>query len=143
MNEWDKAISDLSEDDWKQIGDLNNRIQTHTGSWGEMITESKTEPGTMVWPYSDEDPLVKEFVKLWYEKNLVVPFDWSDWQEGRDWYASTDDAKYNALDYETALKLLTAVIRNDRFNEGAILRSFESGDFPKIINRFTELRGKK
>ncbi len=75
--------------------------------------------------------------------NLIVPFDWPDWQEGRDWYADEAESKYDTLDYETALKLITAVIRNDRFNDGAILRSFESGDFPKIINKFTELRGKK
>ena len=143
MNEWEKAVAGLSDDDWKRIEDLNSRIQTHTGSWGEMITESKTEPGTMVWPYPDEDPLIREFIELWYEKNLVVPFDWGDWQEGRDWYANTDDSKYDTLDYETALKLLTAVIRNDRFNDGAILRSFESGDFPKIINKFTALKGKR
>lgn len=143
MNEWDKAVSNLSDDDWTQIEDLNNRIQAHTGSWGEMITESKTEPETMVWPYADENPLIREFVHLWSEMNLIVPFDWPDWQEGRDWYADEAESKYDTLDYETALKLITAVIRNDRFNDGAILRSFESGDFPKIINKFTELRGKK
>jgi hypothetical protein len=92
-------------------------------------------------PYAAAKPLVYEFTKTWDEKGLIIPFDWSEWQEGRDWYASADESKYDALDAETALKLLTAVIRNDRFNEGALMRAFESGDFPKIINKFVSLRG--
>ena len=39
------------------------------------------------------------------------------------------------IDIEMALKLLTAVIRNDRFNEGALVRAFEDGSFPKIIQK--------
>ncbi len=32
------------------------------------------------------------------------------------------------------------MIRNNRFNEGALMGAFESGDFPKIIDRFVRLR---
>ena len=77
-----------------------------------------------------------------YENELVVSFDWSAWDEGREWYKNSNESKYEALDIPTALKLLTAVMRNDRFNEGALVSAFESGDFPKIINKLVELRGK-
>ena len=74
-----------------------------------------------------------------YDKNLMVKFNWPEWQEGRDWYALQDDSKYAKLDVETCLKLLTAVIRNDRFNEGALVRAFEDGSFPKIIQKLMTL----
>ena len=74
-------------------------------------------------PYASPDPLVHKFLEAWYDKDLVIPFDWSEWGEGREWYANTDDSKYDSLNPEIAL-LLTAVIRNDRFNEGAPYERF-------------------
>ena len=142
MNEWTDVLKSLNDDDWLEIEKLNSKIQSHTGSWGEMEGGEKDESGAIQMPYASPDPLVSEFSKTWYEKGLVIPFDWGNWQEGRDWYARTDESKYDSLDSETALKLLTAVIRNDRFNEGALMRAFESGDFPKIISKFVSLRSK-
>ena len=52
-------------------------------------------------------------------------------------FGDEDDDKYEKLDIETALKLLTAVIRNDRFNEGALVRAFDSGVFLKITQKLT------
>lgn len=141
MSQWIDPVNNLTDEDWADIESLNAKIQLHTGSWGEMRCGEKDEAGVVQMSYASPDPLVYEFSKTWYEKELVIPFDWSEWQEGRDWYASTDDSKYDSLDSETALKLLTAVMRNDRFNEGALMSAFESGDFPKIINKFVSLRG--
>jgi hypothetical protein len=124
------AFNDLSDDDFASLEDLNTRIQTHTGPWGEIRGGVPDGSGVIEMPYSVLDPLINEFVSMWYEKDLVILFDWASWQEGRDWYANENDAKY-----ETALKLLTAVIRNNQFNEGALLNAFESGVFPKIINK--------
>jgi hypothetical protein len=140
MSEWDDVVKNLSSEDWKQIDDINLRVQSHSGSWGKMSDGDEVEPGVIQMPYASPDPLISEFVKLWYEKNLIISFDWGNWQEGRDWYENIDEAKYDSLDSEMALKLLTAVIRNDRFNEGALMRAFENGDLPKIINKFVGLR---
>ncbi|HPQ82201.1 MAG TPA: DUF6508 domain-containing protein [Candidatus Saccharimonas sp.] len=140
MSEWDDTVKNLSNDDWQQIEELNSQIQSHTGSWGKMEGGDKDESGAIQMPYASPDPLVHKFLEVWYDKDLVIPFDWSEWDEGREWYTKTDESKYDSLNFETALKLLTAVIRNDRFNEGALMNAFESGDFPKIINKFVSLR---
>ncbi len=141
-NEIDNVIQDrldaLSIEDWSKIMDMNAHIQNHKGSWGEIEGGKKTESGVIEMPYANPAPIISEFMKLWYEKDLVIAFDWSSWQEGRDWYANPDNDKYKKLDVVTALKLITAVLRNDRFNDGALMRAFESGDFPKIINRLIE-----
>lgn len=142
MSEWDDAVKNLTDEDWAQIEELNTQIQSHTGSWGKFEGGEKDESGAIQMPYALLDPLVHKFLEVWYDKNLVIPFDWSEWQEGRDWYANTDESKYDSLDSEKALKLLTAVIRNDRFNEGALMQAFESGAFPKIISKFVSLRSK-
>lgn len=142
MSEWEDVVAKLTNEDWQEIEDLNAQIQSHTGAWGEIKGGEKDESGIIEMPYAVTDPLINKFLELWYGKELIVQFEWSKWDEGRKWYADTSDQKYKTLDQETALKLLTAVIRNDRFNEGALLRAFEDGEFPKIITTFVSLRDK-
>lgn len=137
-----KAFSELGDETWEQFVDINNRVQSHEGSWGETRGGETDEKGVIQMPYSVPDPLVSEFVAFMYENELVVSFDWSAWDEGREWYKNSNESKYETLDIPTALKLLTAVMRNDRLNEGALVSAFESGDFPRIINKLVELRGK-
>lgn len=135
------SFNNLTSEDHATLKDLNRRIQSHQGPWGEIRGGEPDGSGVLEMPYAVHDPLIDEFVSLWYEKDLVILFDWSSWQEGRDWYANENDEKYETLDIETALKLLTAVIRNSRFNDGALLDAFESGVFPKIINKLVEIHG--
>jgi len=127
------AFKRLSSDELKSLRDINDRIQGFKGKWGIYHESKQTESGALTFPWVEQEPLIQEFVQLMYEKHLVVKFDWPNWQEGRDWYVLQDDSKYAKLDVETSLKLLTAIMRNDRFNEGALVNAFDSGTFPKII----------
>ena len=137
-----KAFSELSDETWGQFVDINNRVQSHEGSWGETRGGETDEKGVIQMPYWVSDPLINEFVAFFYSNELIVNFKWSEWDEGRDWYKNSDESKYDALDVPTTLKLLTAVIRNDRFSDGALVGAFESGEFPKLINTLVGLRGK-
>lgn len=127
----------LSKENVEALRTINARIQDYVGEWGIRHANERTESGALVMLWVNQYPLIQDFVSFMYENDLVVKFRWTEWQEGREWYALDDDSKYGNLDIETALKLLTAIIRNDRFNDGALVRAFESGDFPKIINTLT------
>lgn len=135
-----KAFSELRDENWDRLVTINNRIQSHEGAWGKTQGGEADSDGVIEMPFWVSDPLVSEFVTFMYANDLVVNFNWSAWSEGREWFKSSDASKYDTLDVPTALKLLTAVIRNDRFSDGALVSSFESGDFPKIISRLIELR---
>ncbi len=125
----------LSKENLEALRTINARIQDYVGEWGKLHDNERTESGVLIMPWVEQYPLIQDFASFMYENNLMVKFSWTEWQEGREWYALDDDSKYDKLDTETALKLLTAVIRNDRFNDGALVRAFESGDFPKIIKK--------
>jgi len=140
VSEWDDAVTKLTGKDWRQITALNDRIQAHKGSWGSMAGGETNADGSIEMPYSVPDPLILEFVQLWYDKDLVVPFDWGGWYDAQKWHQNKDAARYDAIDSETALKLLTAMIRGDRFTEGALVNLFEAGDVPKILNRLVSIR---
>lgn len=137
-----KTFLELSDENWGQFVDINNRVQSHEGSWGKTQNGETDENGVIQMPFWVSDPLISEFVAFFYGNELIVNFKWSEWDEGRDWYKNSDESKYDALDVPTTLKLLTAVIRNDRFSDGALVGAFESGEFPKLINTLVGLRGK-
>lgn len=134
-----ETFQTLSSKDRELFKDLNTRIQSHTGPWGVSKGGERTEDGSITMPWVEEAPIVREFVVLMNEKELIIVFPWMEWDEGREWYALEDEDKYKKLDIETALKLITAIIRNDRFNEGALVRAFKKGDIPNIFNRLIEL----
>jgi len=137
-----KAFSELSDETREQFVDINNRVQSHEGSWGKTQGGETDENGVIEMPYWVSDPLIIEFVAFFYGNEFIVNFKWSEWDEGHDWYKNSDESKYDALDVPTTLKLLTAVIRNDRFSDGALVGAFESGEFPRLINTLVGLRGK-
>lgn len=135
-----EAFSNMSAQHVARLVDINRRMQAHQRPWGEVVPSKKTEGGAMTWPYMKKHPLVDEFLEFFNDAKLPVTFDWMAWDEGRDWFALDDEAKYNKLDAATGLRLISAIIRNERFSEGAIVAGFETGQLPKIINRLTELK---
>jgi len=62
-----------------------------------------------------------------YENELIINFDWGKWDEDREFFQNNDPNKYDNIDREFTLKLLTAAARNDRFCAGAWGNLFESG----------------
>lgn len=130
----------LSKENIEVLRAISARIQDYVGEWGVRHDNERTVFGVLVMPWVEQYPLIQDFVSFMYENDLVVKFRWTEWQEGRDWYALDDESKYDKLGVETVLKLLTAVIRNDRFNEGALISAFEVGIFPRIINILLSLR---
>ena len=58
---------------------------------------------------------------------------------GRDFFKNKNPDKYNTLNKEWVLKLLTAVARNDRFCDSAWAGLFESGDARKLFKRLLEI----
>jgi len=47
--------------------------------------------------------------------------------------ASDESFDFDTVDLETKCKLITAVVRNDRFCEGTLLSAFKSGFVLKIL----------
>ncbi len=65
------------------------------------------------------------------ELDLIIPFNWSHWDYGKEIFEKGD---YTNLDTITLLKLLTAFIRADHFSYGAGLASrFKDRTIEKIL----------
>ena len=74
-----------------------------------------------------------------YDEEVVVGFDWVDWMDrrGRDLVASRE--LLDGASLEDCRRLLVALVRTNRFNEGALLAAFDDGLIDAILKRIEGL----
>jgi hypothetical protein len=122
-------LKNLDKKDLKELFDLIPQIED-TKSFGEMKGGNRQANGYVEMPYISLTVLVKNFLDLVYKAGIILDFDWTTWDEGRELLKRKDFA---LLDFETLCKLITAIVRSDRFNEGYLLENFENGNILKIL----------
>lgn len=127
----------LGPDDWRPLLELIPEIE-NAEVFGEEKGGGLIEPGVYSFPYWDQSALVSKFVQLAYQLRIVIDFNWPAWDEGRK-LAAADNPKLDSMDLLKACKLITAIIRNDRFCDGALVSSFKNGLMPKILYRIREI----
>ena len=129
LEELPEQIQNLSEQDWNRLFSFIPKIEK-ANSFGKIVVDQKTEDGVMQFPYAVTTPLVNDFYHTIYNMKLVVVFDWMDWTEGRE---MLEKQAYAGQDVITLCKLLTTIIRADRFSEGYLLSAFKHGDILAIL----------
>ena len=76
------------------------------------------------------------FVQMCYDYKWVQPFGWVEWKETDEAAQLRDDPEVLAnATSEQLQKLLTVIIRQDRFVEGSAAEHIESGLVGRIIDR--------
>jgi hypothetical protein len=120
----------LPNDVVQELESLLWEIDNFTGEWGKAI-------GMM--GQVDEAHVVKLARKFIYRNNLIVVFDWGDWKEGRKFFLKDEKIKYNNLDKETVMKLLTTGVRADRFYTAFWVDLFNDGIAQQLFHRLYEI----
>lgn len=92
-------------------------------------------------PWVKADRLINEIlIEFMYDKGLLIHYVWDHWSDDlAKLYDSEEPTKYDDVDLKTALILTSAAVRKGRGGGGSLSWAFESGGFPKLINRFVEL----
>ncbi len=137
LSEFPAHLNSLTQEDWQPLVDLIPEIE-RTTVFGKESGFELIEPGVHTLPYWEEADIVRRFSDLCYRLGIVINFDWPCWDEGRE-LVNVDLSKINNLDLLTLCKLITAIIRNDRFCDGALISSFENGCMPTILRRVRDL----
>ncbi|MGJ8743106.1 DUF6508 domain-containing protein [Polaribacter sp.] len=91
-----------------------------------LVEKTKIKNGTFPNIYKVSEELNRDFMLLFRQQKWQIMFDWVNWDEGRV-ITRNKTFDYTSIDLETKCKLLTAIVRNDRFHEGAIKSSLNSG----------------
>lgn len=133
------AFNNLSDNDLVKLRELNVKIQNHTGLWGTRRGGEKNDKGSTQMPWIEKDPLIYEFLDFMDDRSLLPVFAWSKWKEGSNLFESDNAIKYKDVDVATALKLIYAATRKDRFSDGALVWAFESGGFVQLVSRIASL----
>ena len=95
-------------------------------------------PGKM--PYYTLSPLASSFVRTCYEMDWVKPFDWAKWMRSPEaTQLRSDPAALESATWEQLSRVLTVVIRQDRFVEGALGSAFDSGLLGRVVRRASAL----
>jgi hypothetical protein len=126
-----EKINAFTHEDWKPLLDLIPEIEK-TKSFGEFHGVERTENDELVLPYTVNGQLINRFLELAYKMPIIIAFNWSDWDEGRK-MESDPNFDYTTIDIPTKCKLITAIVRNDRFCDGALMKAFESGFMLRIL----------
>ena len=95
--------------------------------------------GMVAMPYVRESEAMRDFVRAVYDAGWCVQFDWGEWQDEAQRYASSPELVARA-DVEVLTKLLTTHVRRDRFCEGHLAAMAESGHLRAILERMAVLR---
>ena len=108
---------------------------------GEWVEMGEVEPGVGTRAYVACGDDTEEFVHAAYEHGWVrSDVDWGEWIQSAEAKALRDDgATLAAATPEQLAHLLTAVIRQDRFVEGALLGAFRTGMILGIVRRAAAL----
>jgi ADP-ribosyl-[dinitrogen reductase] hydrolase len=98
---------------------------------GEWITQAES------LPYYSYTPEMLDFIRALSGNGLIQPFDWMNWREGEQLVDHPELLR--SANLQTLRKLLTAHVRADRFSDGHLAGTFESGHMTLILKRMEEI----
>ncbi len=107
---------------------------------GRWVAPEPGADGVRQMPWFEYGPAADAFHEDAGAHGWIVPFDWMSWiasPEGQRYVADPGlVAQAPVADLE---KLLTAIIRGDRFSEGELAGAYESGVLTAIVRRAAAL----
>ncbi|MEX1269607.1 MAG: DUF6508 domain-containing protein [Balneolaceae bacterium] len=126
-------LETIPQNDWDSFFGLIGEAE-RTGSFGEL-KGGRTEDGSEMKEHGWKPaPVVEQFQQMVYRLGLLVHFDWMQWDEGKsilDEKAGATD--YHSLDAFTLCKLITVMVRGDRFHDGFLVGCFQNGIAVQIM----------
>jgi len=97
------------------------------------------EPGVVVLPFYLPTIVGLKFYEDLYKERFVTKFRWMDWIAEAGEYSASDE-KLSKADLKDVRRLFTIIVRQDRFCEGLLEETIESGLVLKILRRLKEIR---
>lgn len=105
------------------------------GKWSDQ-KGSGTADDPLTMPHFEQSDLVNRFESMAYNARWVQDFDWMQWSRGPEARRLMRDRE--ALSHATVeqiANIITTLVRTDRFSEGTLARSFETGTLHALAER--------
>jgi hypothetical protein len=116
------------------------KLESAEFTFGEWVDAWTDAEGVIHMPWYRLSPQAEAFLAALGEGGWVTPFDWMAWIASPAGKALASSPRAVATASEDDLgRLLTAIVRSDRFNEGSLAGAWESGMLTAIVRRAREL----
>jgi hypothetical protein len=141
LEKFPEYLDSLSIADWERLFMLIPEIE-ETKEFGKLRDMDTLPNGGLTMPYWEESSLVPTVQNVILDLKLTPVFDWIGWDYGKE-IVMQKDHEIPELDNLTLCKLLTVILRADRFNDGFLLLNFENGTMLKILQNLQRNYEKK
>jgi hypothetical protein len=131
-NNYIGTINGFSKNDWRPLIELIPKIEKVEQFGDDTEAMKLLEQGILDMNPYEEHPIVQQFRDVVYSIPIMIDFNWGEWAEGRK-MVSDEDFDYDSIDIPTKCKIITAIVRNDRFCSGQLVDVFESGLMLKVL----------
>jgi hypothetical protein len=81
--------------------------------------------------------VVEELIRAISSSDLLLEFDWTTWKDASRY--SRDPSLVRTADFETVRRVLTTIVRQDRFVGGLVPRMCSSGIMKALLERLEEI----
>ncbi len=126
-----EKINAIRKEDWQPLFDLIDVCESI--SKFEVVVEEESEEDDVIYLSRDSEiAVVSQFRNMVYDLEIIIDFNWGGWDEGRK-IARTENFDFDTIDIPTKCKLITAIVRNDRFCTGALAGQFDTGLIQQIV----------
>jgi hypothetical protein len=117
------------------------RLEQADFEFGNSVQPPSKEPDVFIMPFYSFSSDADAFIDMTYEMEWVLfDFDWPSWMSTAEATTLRDDPDALARATPDQLaRLLTVLIRQERFSEGSLASAFESGLLTGIVRRAAQL----
>ncbi len=125
------SINSFSNEDWESLLALIPEIE-NTTQFAEAVAGTCNNNGFLTVPYNVPSAVVNRFCEIVYDLPIIIDFNWSAWIEGREMLKDRS-FDFDSIDIPEKCKLITIIIRSDRFCDGALISAFREGIILEIL----------
>jgi hypothetical protein len=143
IGRWDKGASGAPSGDTldrlRQLAAHASAMRAADFRFGGWHDSRKLDDGSFSMPWFERGPEADRFVRDAVALGFVRPFDWVAWIATPEAASLLEPDGVRSASVEQIANLLTALVRRDRFVEGALEAAFDSGLILAILERAAEL----
>lgn len=131
-NNYIEILNGYSKNHWKPLLELIPAIEKIEKFGDGSKVMQRLEQGILDTNAYEEHPIVQQFRDVVHAIPIIIDFNWPDWEEGHK-MISDECFDYDSVDIPTQCKIITAIVRNDRYCSGRLVEAFESGMMLKVL----------
>ena len=131
LKDFETHLNGISINEWETLFALlpelrkGNEFEKEDGL--ENLEKEKLKSVSQV-----SDKTIRKIMDIIYSLNIIPVFDWKSWRFGID-ILERKNFDYSTLDKITLCKLLTCIVRENRFDPGFLDSCFKDGKMEKIL----------